>query len=482
MINLTTFKRKSLINVVILAAMLVCLLGSVQPVAANTITVNVFLDEFGTNTNNCSLREAIRAANTDTAFGGCPAGKGADVINLSAGTYVLSLGTTKEADDQKDVIGAIGDLDITSPLVIIGAGEGEDGTKIRPEAGSKTRVFHIAARGFSVSIQHLTVTNGYAFFTIDAGTPDDETLGGGIFNEVGYLTLYRVTVDGNKAHHSGGGVYSFRNDAYNSLTIRDVTIRNNVAENGDGGGLISKSKMVMTKSLVWNNTANQGNGGGIYNDAPSQLTNVTIAENKVLSPTGRGAGVFSNYPLEILNSTIVKNQTASRTSYGIEIENGSGFLMNNIIAYNKSNVGGQLASANCWFAPGRAVGTYNYRDVDEKDGSNQPICKGTGTNFLVTNSNIGLSDTLDKNYGRTESYTLLSSSGLIDQGHPNKPFIHPTTGKNYQCLGFDQRYALAPIDGNKDGIKVCDPGSVEYFDPADGFPFAKNLYLPAITR
>lgn len=33
---------------------------------------------------NCSLREAVEAAKTDVAYGGCPAGSGADTINFSA--------------------------------------------------------------------------------------------------------------------------------------------------------------------------------------------------------------------------------------------------------------------------------------------------------------------------------------------------------------------------------------------------------------
>ena len=50
---------------------LVLALGQ-QPVQAGTIAV----------TSTCTLVDAITAANTDTATGGCPAGSGADTIVL----------------------------------------------------------------------------------------------------------------------------------------------------------------------------------------------------------------------------------------------------------------------------------------------------------------------------------------------------------------------------------------------------------------
>ena len=81
-----------------------------------TIVVNTTADEFGTG-KNCSLREAIQAANTDSDFGGCTGVKayGADVITLPAGTYTLTGAAGEDAN-------ASGDLDITSDMTIDGAG------------------------------------------------------------------------------------------------------------------------------------------------------------------------------------------------------------------------------------------------------------------------------------------------------------------------------------------------------------------------
>src|SRR4029079_17846273 len=66
--------------------------------AAATIDVTTRNDEFGSTVSLCSLRGAVQAANTNAAFGGCPAGSasGFDVINLPAGRYQLDLGGLDE--------------------------------------------------------------------------------------------------------------------------------------------------------------------------------------------------------------------------------------------------------------------------------------------------------------------------------------------------------------------------------------------------
>jgi CSLREA domain-containing protein len=61
-----------------------------QSFGVGLMNVTTTADELNAN-GNCSLREAIRAANTDTAVDACPAGKGADVIFLPAGTYSLTI-------------------------------------------------------------------------------------------------------------------------------------------------------------------------------------------------------------------------------------------------------------------------------------------------------------------------------------------------------------------------------------------------------
>jgi CSLREA domain-containing protein len=55
--------------------------------------VNSTADELIASNGQCTLREAVINANgdADTTGGDCPAGSGADLINVPAGTYVLAI-------------------------------------------------------------------------------------------------------------------------------------------------------------------------------------------------------------------------------------------------------------------------------------------------------------------------------------------------------------------------------------------------------
>ncbi|MCY3917847.1 MAG: hypothetical protein OXG49_17740 [Chloroflexi bacterium] len=52
-------------------------------VLASALATPVYATDIALD-DNCTLADAIIAANTDEAVGGCPAGAGADVIRLSA--------------------------------------------------------------------------------------------------------------------------------------------------------------------------------------------------------------------------------------------------------------------------------------------------------------------------------------------------------------------------------------------------------------
>jgi CSLREA domain-containing protein len=147
---------------------------------AATITVNTFTDELNAD-GDCSLREAVRAANTDRAVDACTAGGGADTINLQTGTYSLMIpGASEDA-------AATGDMDLLGTVTIAGSS-----TTVKTIPASGDRVLHVVV-GATATISGVTVEGGL-------GSP-----GGGIYNE-GTLTLNNSTVWLNNA--TFGGEYS----------------------------------------------------------------------------------------------------------------------------------------------------------------------------------------------------------------------------------------------------------------------------------
>jgi CSLREA domain-containing protein len=231
------------------------------------LRVTTFDDELNSD-GDCSLREAIAAANTDAAVDACPAGRGADAIRLKAGSYVLS---------------SAAQLEITGDLTIRGVGA--EGTVI--DAAQLGRVLHIA--GWSVELEGLTIQNGLAPF--DAGILNDgtlflthsivrgnaaETSNGGITNLGAMVIADSLVVDNTAPGEHNGGIF---NGAGARLTLVDSTVSGNSA-NRSNGGIANLGTMEILGSSIVGNAAREFNGG-IYNGVGAALTlvNSTVSGN-----------------------------------------------------------------------------------------------------------------------------------------------------------------------------------------------------------
>ena len=95
-------------------ALLLAVVANYRVAEAAIITVNTTADELNSD-GDCSLREAITAANTDSPVDACPAGIGDDTITLPAGIYTLTIAGTGED------LAATGDLDVIDNLTLTGA-------------------------------------------------------------------------------------------------------------------------------------------------------------------------------------------------------------------------------------------------------------------------------------------------------------------------------------------------------------------------
>ncbi len=173
---------------------------------AATITVTTTDDELNAD-GDCSLREAIQAANTDAAVDACAAGSGADTVFVPGGTYLLTGASGEDAN-------ATGDLDLSSDITLSGAGAGS--TVV--DGGGVDRVVHVVAP-VQVEIVALSLTGGAA--------PDH---GGAVRVDLGTVTLREIVVSGNSAGTTAGGVFNVAN-----TTIVDSTVDGNTVGQDAGG-------------------------------------------------------------------------------------------------------------------------------------------------------------------------------------------------------------------------------------------------------
>jgi hypothetical protein len=237
--------RRSLAGIALLLAL------GMQSALAATINVG----------GTCTLARAIRSANSDTAFGGCTAGSGADRIVLPAGS-TQTLTTVNNT-----VYGATG-LPVIRSIITI---DGNGSTIRRASSAPEFRIITVGSHG-TLTLQETTVRGGKM-----------ATYGGGVLNR-GRMTITNSTISGNSISGffaPGGGVLN-----RGRLTITNSTISGNSTFGyiAYGGGVYNQGRLTVTDSTISGNSTqgDDGEGGGLYNSSDAIMT-LTIAP----SPTTR---------------------------------------------------------------------------------------------------------------------------------------------------------------------------------------------------
>ena len=238
--------RRHLVLVLLLIA---AFFGWAQAARAN-IQVTRFDDPAGPGNcpTDCSLRQAIAAANVDN-----------NVIDLPAGTYTLSLPTPPLSQG-----GPGGTLAIGQDLTIIGHGSASQSTVITADYNTfDDRLITLNADAQfppTLTLQNLSLV---------AGTSSGN---GGAIDVFGMnLTLTDVTFDSNSA--TDGGALWLESG---TVTGTGVTFSNNMTTDGLGAAArVDGGTFSLTNSTVVG-----GNHGGIENSSGTvTLTNVTIDGN-----------------------------------------------------------------------------------------------------------------------------------------------------------------------------------------------------------
>jgi hypothetical protein len=240
------------------------------------------------------------------------------------------------------------------------------------------------------------------------------------------LTLLQSIVTANTAQ-VGGGIYTAGNGA--AAVIQDSLILSNTAQTS-GGGIANSGDLNLLNSTLAQNQARSG--GGIEHFGFSmKITNSTISGN---SATDNGGGLTNRGDALILNATFSAN-TASGLDSGSNIfqDTGSLTIKNSIIAASHTD-------SNCFINEGSILSQGNNLESGNTCGFNQP------TDRIQTDPLLA---PLQNNGGFTLTHALLDHSPAIDAGN------------NSGCPSTDQRGLPRPVDGNLDGVAVCDSGAYE---------------------
>ncbi len=454
---------------------------------------------------DCSLREAVINAN---------ACAGHQTIHIPADGYTLTL-----VGDGEDAA-ATGDLDITDDVTIIGTGVPS------VHGFHSDRVFEIFSPA-EVVMDHIMVIDGQEQAGAGIYNRSNLTLyglsihdnlaivppggsgysaGGGIFNEMGTLTMVDTQVFSNEAE-VGGGIHNF---ATAELNATNLTLAGNVA-NLSGGGLWNNMAATanINDALIRLNDAVE-NGAGIYNSGEMEINLVTFEENvSVLdggglfttadgvsilydawftNNNGRHGGAVYNHGMTHLYRTGINNNSALGTGGvgglggGAYNDSTGGLLLRNVtVSSNMSTAAAAPGGSGIYNAGNLRIEfttiAYNGNDgihnisAGEYNITSSIVSHNPGGNCtgpITPNSN-------GHNVDSADTCALIESSDLVNTDpllaplasnggnslthllNPGSPAID--SGDISKCTALDQRGVSRPQGGG------CDRGAVEMEGP-----------------
>ena len=490
------------------------LIGFGLSISAATIDVTT-TDPAIAADGQCSLIEAIVNANADAqSHADCPAGSGADVIELAnSANYEL---------DQVHInhYGPNG-LPIVGSTITVA---GNNSTIRRAPAAPAFRIFIVNSSG-TLMLNDLTLEGG------DSGPT---YCGGALLNAFGSAALTRTTVTGNTAPE-GGGICN----SSGPMTLTDCVLTLNTASGGSAGGLLSiddvgTPTLVVDRTSVTNNTGAFGGGISTY-DTEVVISDSTISGNQAFSASGfafcGGLGLARGVA-EIRRSTISDNTAESLADLsgfggGVCVSDNTTTISNSTISGNEAlgantagsattgRGGGIIALGGAWGVPPSVDTLVIVEDSTICDNTAETYGGGVSANryagdmavkvvlrntIVAENLEQGAAvlgncmeespatvSSLDFNLADDVTCNLIGTDDLVvadamlgvlaDNGGPTlthqpeagSPAVD--SGDDAMCPLIDQHGNIRPWDGDDDGQAHCDRGAVELGAPlfADGF-------------
>lgn len=460
--------KKGTLALMVVAAM------STMAAEDRTIYVTTFADENGENTDKCSLREAITAAATHKAFGGCNAGQPhnsvTNVIQLEAGEYKLN---SELQPSSAITIYGKAPTDYSKRDVLTNDYPAATALKTTINGQGLSRIFNTNNTNTpTLSLNNLKLING--------SSQNARTNAGGALYLGGPTDLNNVVIE-NSSSQTGGAIYL--NDVNSSLTINTGTFQKNNAVTGSVLAMTCSDKLNDSKRVIdISNTSFLNNGSSssqsifaFCGQPEAKFSANTITANTANATTGSIIQFSSTSPqgkvnlsdlssLSLVSNTIVRNSAWATFLYNAAT---SKTLNYNVIAYNG-------AGKSCHYM-GNDLATVEKPNLTLRD--NAFALSASSTNSVCELpkkvEETVLKTTVD--LSNTAFSSVLSDLQPASQYTGFMPLYFPVvnTGaskslvdtKSFECTGYDQR-GVGRVDATKesdtsDSSNSCDIGSTE---------------------
>ncbi|TNF37790.1 MAG: DUF11 domain-containing protein [Deltaproteobacteria bacterium] len=435
--------------------------ASVTPTipAGTSIVVDTTADVVDSS-GDCSLREALQAANTNAAVDGCAAG--------STGLDAITFDPTAFATPQVITVGST--LSISTPVTVTGL------NGVTLDGGNAVQVLSIGG-GNIVTVSDLTIAHG-----LSTGSAP----GGVYVTSASHVSFDGVRFEANSAHYGGALRISH---ASADVRVHASTFHANVAPGWDNGA----------------GNGNDGAGGAIYVEV-GKLTvdGSTFSANVAQGGDGTGGGgglghggaIWATGPTVVTNSTFVGNTavggigdlgTGGDANGGAVKSSAANFRCESCTFVNNTVAAGQTPSPGVANASSIAGGTLRNSVVVSTDAA--AACSASVSNgFNLFDS---APDAASCNGGVTNGADVVAADPrmgvLADNGGPTLTVAPRTdspaigagtcTDSNGNTLSTDQRGDARPFD------TTCDIGAYEGagVDPDSDFGDAPAPYATLLA-
>jgi len=446
------------------------LFGFAASSMAATITVNSLDDDIDDD-GNCTLREAITAANGNSTSGAmpgeCQAGDATptvdEIVFAASVSGTIAIASKLPPVDEDVFINGPG-----ADLLAI------DATNV---VSGNVEILTVSGGTFGTTIAGLTFQNtvGTGSSALDVESPttiqncifqDNESNGGGAINALDDLTIENCVFRRNTANLFEGGAVSFR-DTNRNLIIRDSYFDDNQTLGSfRAGGAVHVAGLghqtFISGSTFADNLA-AGNGGAIsIGGALLEIENTTFTGNSAIRD---GGAIETGVMTTLANVTMAGNLADSDANNGGDgggiartVSSAEITVRNTIIADNMD------ASPASGFAPDctgafisdghNLIGQVNVACLGFTDGVNNDQV-GTGMNPIDP-----MLDALADNGGPTPTMALQAASPAVAGGNPMG-----CDGADGMALNVDQRGEPRPAPAGS----ACDMGAFELDQPLPTF-------------
>lgn len=215
----------------------------------------------------------------------------------------------------------------------------------------------------SLTLYRVAVTGNHAYSRLThPGDWQPWFCGGGILHQHGRLDISDSIIDGNTSTAGGGGICTFDDTEIRRTTISRNRSRDLSLHGGGGGGIQARlatdagATLAMSDSIVRDNVVQDGSGGGISLHGIGELHNVRIERNRTVASStsprvqANGGGIAvgadergSALPAERSRALRASNLTvADNQSQGV----GAGMFLGPLGAYRLTEITGATISNN----------------------------------------------------------------------------------------------------------------------------------------